>query len=59
MTAQQKIEQLRDELRKYNHDYYVLDSATISDYDFDIKLKELEKLEESNPQFFDANSPTQ
>ncbi|WOC40483.1 NAD-dependent DNA ligase LigA [Polaribacter sp. HL-MS24] len=59
MTTQQKIEQLRDELRQYNHNYYVLDSATISDYDFDIKLKELEKLEEANPQFFDVNSPTQ
>ena len=59
MTTQQKIEQLRDELRQYNYNYYVLDSATISDYDFDIKLKELEKLEEANPQFFDVNSPTQ
>ena len=59
MTTPEKIAQLREELRQYNHNYYVLDNATISDYDFDIKLKELETLEEENPQFFDANSPTQ
>ena len=59
MTVQQEIEQLRDELRAHNHNYYVLDNATISDFDFDIKLKELEKLEIENPAFFDENSPTQ
>ena len=59
MTVQQEIEQLRDELRTHNHNYYVLDNATISDFDFDIKLKELEKLEIENPAFFDENSPTQ
>lgn len=56
---QQKIVALREELNKHNYNYYVLDNATISDYEFDIKLKELEKLEDENPQFFDANSPTQ
>jgi len=56
---QQKIEKLREELRKYNYDYYVLDKPVISDYDFDIKLKELQELEDSNPEYFDANSPTQ
>ena len=59
MTIQQKINQLRQELRAHNHNYYVLDNATVSDYEFDIKLKELEKLETENPQFFDVNSPTQ
>ncbi|WP_343330133.1 NAD-dependent DNA ligase LigA [Polaribacter staleyi] len=59
MTNQQKIQVLRDELNAHNYNYYVLDNATISDYDFDIKLKELEKLEAENPEFFDANSPTQ
>ena len=58
-NIQQKINQLRQELNQHNYNYYVLDNASISDYDFDIKLKELEKLEEENPQFFDANSPTQ
>ena len=55
----EKIQQLRKELRQHNHNYYVLDNATISDFEFDKKLKELEKLEAENPQFFDANSPTQ
>ncbi|MFK8058833.1 MAG: NAD-dependent DNA ligase LigA, partial [Polaribacter sp.] len=59
MNVQERIEQLRDELNQHNYNYYVLDNATISDYDFDIKLKELEKLELENPLFFDANSPTQ
>ena len=43
----------------HNHHYYVLDNATISDYDFDIKLKELEALEAAHPEFYDANSPSQ
>lgn len=59
MTIQQRIHQLREELNKHNYNYYVLDNATISDFDFDSKLKELEKLENENPDFFDANSPTQ
>jgi DNA ligase (NAD+) len=59
MTAQQRINLLREELNNHNYNYYVLDNATISDFDFDIKLKELEKLETENPAFFDANSPTQ
>ena len=54
----QKIEELRSELREHNYNYYVLDNATISDYDFDIKLKELQELEIKYPEFFDANSPT-
>ncbi|WP_299055801.1 NAD-dependent DNA ligase LigA [uncultured Polaribacter sp.] len=59
MTIQQKIQNLRDELNSHNYNYYVLDNASISDFEFDIKLKELAKLEEENPLFFDANSPTQ
>ena len=58
MNMEEKINQLREELRKHNYNYYVLDNATISDYDFDIKLKELQALEEANPEFYDANSPT-
>ncbi|NJX14982.1 NAD-dependent DNA ligase LigA [Tamlana crocina] len=55
----QRIEALRNELREHNYNYYVLDNATISDFEFDVKLKELQKLEEAHPEFFDANSPTQ
>ncbi len=56
---QQKIENLRIELRQHNYNYYVLDQPTISDYEFDVQLKELQELEKLHPEFFDANSPTQ
>lgn len=59
MNTQQKIQQLREELRQHNYNYYILDNPTITDYEFDIKLKELQALEEAHPEFFDANSPTQ
>ena len=58
-VIEQKIKELREELHLHNYNYYVLDNATISDLEFDLKLKELEKLELENPQFFDPNSPTQ
>ena len=58
MNAKDQINLLRDELRIHNHNYYVLDEATISDFDFDIKLKQLQYLEEAHPEFYDANSPT-
>ena len=58
MTIKEKIEALRRELREHNHKYYVLASPTISDYEFDMKLKELQALEEQHPEFMDANSPT-
>lgn len=59
MTIQETIQALRDELNLHNYNYYVLDNATISDYDFDIKLKELQDLENKHPEFFDEHSPTQ
>jgi len=59
MTVEERIQILRNELNNHNYNYYVLDNAIISDFDFDLKLKELEKLEQENPIFFDANSPTQ
>ena len=58
MTIKEKIEALRRELREHNHKYYVLTSPTISDYEFDMKLKELQALEEKYPEFMDATSPT-
>ena len=59
MTIKEKINSLREELNAHNFNYYVLDNATISDFNFDTKLKELEKLEKENPDFFDENSPSQ
>ena len=54
----QKIQELRAELQTANRQYYVLNDSIMSDYDFDIKLKELQKLELENPLFVDDNSPT-
>jgi len=59
MNISEKIFSLRKKLHDYNYRYYVLDDPIISDYDFDMMLKELEKLERENPEHFDINSPTQ
>ena len=53
------IQILRAELNEANYNYYVLNAPTISDFEYDKKLKELENFERENPQFFDVNSPTQ
>jgi DNA ligase (NAD+) len=54
----QKIEDLRAELHQHNFNYYQNDHPTISDFEFDLKLKELQELEKNYPEFFDPNSPT-
>lgn len=59
MTVLETIQSLRAELNLHNYNYYVLDNPTISDYDFDVKLKQLQDLEAANPSFLDENSPTQ
>jgi DNA ligase (NAD+) len=59
MDIQNSIQTLREELNEHNHNYYVLDKPTISDYEFDIKLKQLQDLETKYPEYFDENSPTQ
>ena len=58
-SVQEQINSLRKVLNRYNHEYYVLDNATISDYEFDMKLKELEALEAAYPEYYSANSPSQ
>lgn len=55
---QRKIEALRSELHQHNYNYYVLDEPTISDFEFDEKLRELQDLELKYPEFLDENSPT-
>lgn len=59
MSKKEQILSLREELHRHNYLYYVANAPTLSDYDFDIKLKELETLEKECPEVFDANSPTQ
>ena len=50
---------LRKELERANYQYYVLNAPTMSDYEFDQKLRRLQDLEALYPDMFDANSPTQ
>lgn len=57
-SIQKKIEELREELHQHNYNYYVLDEPTISDFEFDVLLKELQELEVQHPEFHDPNSPT-
>ena len=59
MDIQNTIQNLREELNQHNHNYYVLDQPTISDYEFDLKLAQLQNLENQHPQFYDESSPTQ
>ncbi|MBR4406002.1 MAG: NAD-dependent DNA ligase LigA [Bacteroidaceae bacterium] len=59
MTDIDRIIQLRNELHQHNHNYYVLNSPTISDQEFDHLLRELQDLEHAHPEAFDPNSPTQ
>lgn len=57
--AEQRIKQLSAELEQHNHNYYVLDKPTISDFEFDKLLEELIALEKQFPEFLQANSPSQ
>jgi len=59
MDIQNTILNLREELNQHNHNYYVLDQPTISDFEFDVKLKQLQDLENQYPDYFDENSPSQ
>jgi len=54
-----KISELRSAIDEHNYKYYVLSQPVISDLEFDLMLKELEKLEAKHPEFYDPNSPTQ
>ena len=59
MDAQSRINILSTALEAHNHAYYLLDSPTISDFEFDKLLEELLVLENENPEYADLNSPTQ
>ncbi len=57
--AKKRIEQLTKELNEHNYNYYVLARPTISDYEFDQMMKELEQLEKEYPQYVLPDTPTQ
>ncbi len=59
MDEKERIEQLRRELHDHNYRYYVLNQPSISDYDFDMLMHELQDLEQRHPELYDPNSPTQ
>jgi DNA ligase (NAD+) len=59
MDIRRQIEVLRDEIRRYDYRYYVLDDPEISDHEYDILFKKLKKLEVDHPKFFSPDSPTQ
>ena len=59
MNPEKEIINLRNEIHKHTHLYYVEDAPIISDYEFDILLKKLVDFENKFPNFFDPNSPTQ
>ena len=62
MTREQtsdRIIELREQINLYNHKYYQEDTSLISDKEFDLLLAELILLEQENPEFFEANSPSQ
>jgi len=55
----QRIEQLRDELRRHEHLYYVLDAPEITDAEYDAMMRELKELEAAHPELASPDSPTQ
>ncbi len=57
-TIQQRIESLRAELHRHNHNYYVLNAPEITDFEFDHLMRELQDLEQAHPEYYDENSPT-
>ena len=59
MEIKEELEQLRSELEQANYEYYILDKPTMSDYDFDHKLRRLEEMEAEHPELQTPDSPTQ
>ncbi|MCC6181151.1 MAG: NAD-dependent DNA ligase LigA [Bacteroidia bacterium] len=57
--AQQKVQQLSQELEQHNYNYYVLDNPTISDYEFDKLLEQLIAIEQQFPELVTPTSPSQ
>ena len=59
MDVKTQAEQLREALNEHNYRYYVLDAPTISDFEYDKMLRELEDLEAAHPELVTPDSPTQ
>ncbi|HEX5483735.1 MAG TPA: NAD-dependent DNA ligase LigA [Terriglobia bacterium] len=59
LSAEKEIEKLRNEIRRHERLYYVLDSPEISDYEFDQLMRKLQDLEKKHPEYVTPDSPTQ
>ena len=59
MEEREELEALRQELVRANYEYYVQDAPTMSDYDYDHRLRRLEELEAAHPEWITPDSPTQ
>lgn len=59
MDVRKRIDSLREEIKKHEYHYYVLDDPLITDYEYDLLIKELIKLEQENPDLITPDSPTQ
>ncbi|WP_028784685.1 NAD-dependent DNA ligase LigA [Thalassobacillus devorans] len=57
--AKQKLETLREQLNQYNYEYHVQDSPSVSDYQYDMKMRELIEIEEQFPELITPDSPSQ
>ena len=57
--AEKRIIELSETLEKFGYEYYVLDNPTVSDYEYDMLMQELKKLEAEYPEFVFPSSPTQ
>ena len=59
MNPEDRIKELREKINYYSKLYYDEDNSPLSDYDFDMMMKELKKLEKEHPELITAESPTQ
>lgn len=59
LAEEERVQRLRADIDRHNHAYYVLDSPTVPDADYDALFRELQKLENQRPDLLTAHSPTQ
>ena len=56
--AKNRVDELTEIINRHNHAYYVLDNPTVDDYEYDMLMQELKKLEAEFPELASENSPT-
>ena len=58
-SIEQEIQQLRRELHQADHEYYQLSAPSMKDFDYDVKMRRLQELEQAHPELITPDSPTQ